>query len=63
MGHVCHLLQCSQKTQLFIALFKWLLSIFFTGTCILCFTDTYEKQLEGGDVGEDFSDTDIDFAR
>lgn len=36
---------------------------FCTGTCILCFTDTYEKQLEGGDVGEDFSDTDIDFAR
>eukprot|EP00105_Crassostrea_gigas_P005739 XP_011419440.1 PREDICTED: CCAAT/enhancer-binding protein zeta [Crassostrea gigas] len=26
------------------------------------FLDTYEKQLEGGDVGEDFSDTDIDFA-
>lgn len=38
--------------------------VFFgTGTCTLCFTDTYEKQLEGGDVGEDFSDTDIDFAR
>lgn len=36
---------------------------FCTGTCILCFTDTYEKQLESGDVGEDFSDTDIDFAR
>lgn len=36
---------------------------FCTGTRILCFTDTYEKQLEGGDVGEDFSDTDIDFAR
>lgn len=28
MGHVCHLLQCSQKTQLFIDLFKWLLHIF-----------------------------------
>lgn len=36
---------------------------FCTGTCNLCFADTYEKQLEGGDVGEDFSDTDIDFAR
>ena len=27
------------------------------------FADTYEKQLEGGNIEEDFSDTDIDFAR
>lgn len=50
-----------KKTQLFITLFKWLLSIFLL--VHVCFTDTYEKQLEGGDIGEDFSDTDIDFAR